>query len=789
MIPILGKSEIIGVLGISRTFSDVLIKYKSVTKSDIGILIEKNNKVQATKTSNTTASWQQYNLLSITSHQVNSGLVDYLSANYSIHDFFEESKRIKFKDLDYEVRLIPLHHNTNDENSSYFIFIDNITSDISQLNSDLKRIWLFSVVGMLIALSLILTTLHYFFRRITTLSESLPLLSQKNFNEFRHQIPSIDQGKSISFDEIDKLSQTALVLTDQLESLEQKMRGHTFSLLEKSQELAKERDFVKQLIDLAPIIIIIQKLNGIILSINHAGVEALDALEMGRNKIIGKVFDIYIPESDAEHINKLNRLRKHEYDHPINQDGHIISEHGKTRDISWVHKVLSLKEYENEQVILTLGIDISERKIAEARNVRLAYYDYLTGLGNRRKFHEEFTQQLASAERYKYQLALLYMDLDRFKEINDTSGHEAGDNYLKMVANLLKGTIRSTDLLCRLGGDEFTILMPFADAVGLENIAKKINIVLKNKKFVCAEKEFIPGASIGIAIFPMHGATVNELMANADLAMYRAKELGRGRYHFFDAEYDYRGKSNQMVRWRKILEDALDADKFLLVYQPILDIQSNQISHFECLVRLQLEDDQIILPSEFVFRAEELGLISKIDRLVVTKAIEQHIEFNRRGKDYKLSINISRRSFDDPAIFDDFSGLFANPEIDKNRIIFEITDTSSSSNVQPTNELINRIKDLGCALALNNFGIEYPSLQYLKTTPVEYVKIDGSIIRQIDKNDDDKAFVKALTDVAQTFGKKTVAEYVENENILAILREFGIDYAQGYFIGKPKSLD
>jgi diguanylate cyclase (GGDEF)-like protein/PAS domain S-box-containing protein len=783
VIPLLGKTDNAGAIAIIRSFSDVIIKYNNATGVDVGILTADKSVAIAPNSKQANSGWS-YRLSGLTDLKNNAAFYKHLTQNYDMTALSQSRQRIQYDSMIYEVRLTPVKQAESGQSPPYFIFIDNITADLQQLTADLKRIWLFSIIGLLLALGLILMALHLFFRRITRLSQALPLLAKKQFIDFRQFIPVIDRG-TIGSDEIDILSQSALILADHLESLEQEMHTHTFNLLEKSQELAKERDFVKQLIDLAPIIIIIQKLNGIILSINRAGIEGL---ETSTDIIIGKVFDIFIPEADQEHVSKINHLRNGEFGDQVQLDGHVLTESGRIRDISWLHKVLSLKEYGSEMVILSLGIDISERKVAEARNIRMAYYDYLTGLGNRRKFHEEFAQKLASAERYNYQLALLYMDLDRFKEINDTSGHEVGDNFLKLVANTLKAAIRTTDLLCRLGGDEFTLLMPHADIEGIEHIATKVNAVLRVQTFTCAGKSFTPSASIGVAVYPIHGLTVNELMANADLAMYRAKELGRGQYHLFDNAYDYRSKSNQMVYWRKILEDSIANDKFILFYQPILTIKSNEIGHYECLVRLQGDDGQLILPNEFVYRAEELGLISKIDRIVLKKAIHQHIEFNRQGKDHKLSVNISRRTFDDPSIFDDFSVLFANPEVDKDRIIFEITDTAAVSNFETTNTLINQIKGLGCILALNDFGMEYPSLHYLKNAPVDYVKIDGSLIRQLDKNEDDRIFVKALTEVAQAFGKKTVAEYVENEAVLAILRDFGIDYAQGYFIGKPDNL-
>ncbi|NOU21459.1 MAG: EAL domain-containing protein [Methyloglobulus sp.] len=783
IVPVLGKSGITGVFSVIRPFSEVIIKYRDATGSDIGILIADHKPADKAQVS-PGGRWQ-YKLSGMTKPEKNLPIFEFISQNHSIDGFFNTGKRIELNNSVYEVRVLPIQQTDTRNAPPFFIFVDDITADIKRLNSDVKRIWLYGFLGLLVSLLLILLALHVSLRRITSLSKALPLLSKSHFDQFRKQI-SVKDSSNLGYDELDKLSFTALTLGDQLEHFEQEMRGHTFSLLEKSQELAKERDFVRQLIDVAPIMIITQELNGIILTINHAGTEGLEADSLN---IIGKVFDTFLPDSDQGHLTKLNRLRLSECGDQIQLDGLLVTETGTLRDISWLHKLMPSKEHGDERVILTLGMDISERKIAEARNIRMAYYDFLTGLANRRKFQEEFAQKLASAERYGYQLALFYLDLDRFKEINDTSGHDAGDNFLKMVANLLKETIRSTDLLSRVGGDEFTLLMPHADMVGVDHIAKKINQVLKAQAFSCSGKSYAASASIGVAVFPLHGATVNELMANADLAMYQAKELGRGQYHLFNPDYDYRSKSNQIVRWRTILEDAIANDKFVLLYQPILNIKTNKVSHFECLIRLQQDDGQILMPADFVFRAEELGLIGKIDRMVLKKAVEQHIEFNRQGKKFKLSVNISKRSFEDPGIFEDFAELFSNPEVDQKRIIFEITDTASISNYQSTNVLISKIRELGCVLALNDFGVEYPSLHYLKNAPVDYVKIDGSLIRQLDKNNDDQVFVKALIEVAQTFGKKTVAEFVENEDILTLLKGFGIDYVQGYHIGKPKAME
>jgi diguanylate cyclase (GGDEF)-like protein/PAS domain S-box-containing protein len=784
LIPVLDSAGSTGVLSVIRPFSEVIIKYHKATGADLGVLVPVPLGTKNPDNGVGNQGWR-FKLSAITRPEKNNAIFNYVVRHYAMEEFFERTKRVEIDREAYDIGIVPVQHKLNGGTAPYFLFLDNVTGDLDQLDSELKKIWFFSLLSLLASLLLFYLASHVFLRRVSLLSEGLPLLSQNQFGLFRQQIKS-GGFPVIGYDELDKLNLTALSLADQLEQIEQVMRGHTFNLLEKSDELAKERDFIKQLIELAPIIIIIQKLNGIIITINQTG---LDVLGVDIATVIGQVFDVFIPDSDKEHLSKLNRLRLSASVELIKLDGAVRTETGKLVDISWQHKLLPAKETGSEAVILTLGMDISERKLSEARNIRMAYYDYLTGLGNRRKFHEEFSLKLASAERYGYQLALFYLDLDRFKEINDTSGHDAGDNFLKMVADTLKATVRSTDLICRLGGDEFTLIMPHADNAGILNMAKKINRVLKQQVFQCDGNSYSASASIGISVYPVHGTSVSELMANADLAMYRAKELGRGQHHMFSLDYDYRSKSNQIVYWRKILEAAIEEDKFILLYQPILNIKTNQISHYECLVRLQQDEGKLFLPADFVYRAEELGLISRIDRIVLKKAIEKQIEFKALGKSYKLSVNISRRSFEDPGIFDDFAKLLATSGIDPEMIVFEITDTVAVANYKSTNQLINQLKNLGCMLALNDFGVEYPSLHYLKNAPVDYVKIDGSLVKQISKSPDDKIFVKALTEIAQAFGKKTVAEFVENEDILEILKEFGIDYAQGYYIGKPQTFE
>lgn len=777
IVPVIGKSESLGAFSVIRSFADVIIKYKSETNSDIGLLVADTND-DAVKT--TSHIWP-FMLSGLTLYEKNMPLYQHISNKYALSELLAHSKTVTFNGSVFEVRIIPVQHKT-ENNPPYFLLIDEITAEVKKLNEDLRQVWMYGIISLMASLILLTVVVHIALRRVGRLAKALPLLSQNQYDRFRHQIISNDSYIS-GYDELDRLNQTALTLTDHLEYLEKEVHSNTLQLLEKSQELANERDFIRQLIEAAPIIIITQKLNGMILTINQAGIHNF---ETNDNSIIGKVFDLYLPESDWEHLKKLNQLRTGSISDQVLIDGLLVTDSGKQRSISWLHKLFKRGNAQEEPVILTLGVDNSERKLYEQAILSSSTKDYLTGLSNRKKFQKDFAALLASAQRYGYKAALFCLDLDRFKSVNTQSGHEAGDKLLTLVANKLKDIMRSTDILSRLKEDEFALAVPYADAEATKLIVKKIAQQLTCLGADFAGMDFELSASIGIAIYPDHGLTVKELFINADFAMFQAKASGNGKYHIFSPDFDYQIKLNRMLYWRQTLENAIAHDKFILLFQPIVYLETNVVSHYECLIRLQLDDGQTVMPEEFILHAEELGLIGKIDRLVLKKAVQKLIELKRHDKDYKLTMNLSGRLLNETTLFDDIARLLDVPEVEPEKIIFEISETDVVSNFAAAESLIMQIKALGCAIALDDFGVGFSSFYYLKHFPVDYVKIDGSFIRKINKTEEDKVFVKALSGVAHAFGKKTVAKFVENEQILEVLKELKIDYAQGDCMGKPE---
>lgn len=773
IIPVLDKAGQTGALSVTRSLVDIIIEHWTTTKTDLGVLVVDETQIR----------WP-FKLSAMSNASRNQSIFKQIIKDHDFEGLFENIRIISKNGRNYEVTIFPVRK-TNKKIPPYFLLIEDVTEAQKKLNSEYQKLWWYGGISLIVSLGLVLWLLHFSLSRITRLSSALPLLAQHRYNQFRSLLKPA-ASFLFGYDELDRLNSTALELTDQLELLENEVQTNTQLLTKKSHELASERDFINQLVETAPIIIITQNHVGSIISVNETGVKEF---ELTQQQLTGRKFDDFLPESENEHINKLERLRSGSSTGNFQIDGLIITPSGNNSHISWLHSLMKPKSVNNETLILTIGIDVSERKIAEEQTHWMATHDQLTGLSNRRFFQEEFNHMLSVAERYGEKIALFYLDLDQFKSINDTSGHQAGDNLLQLVASALSQTVRDSDVLSRIGGDEFTLIVAKARYEGVVSLAKKINLALSSIDFHFEGKKYRISCSVGISIYPEHGTSANELLSNADLAMYKAKESGRGQYHVFTPGKEYQQRLSKRRHWKDLIENAIAEERFILFFQPIQDLNNNSISHYECLIRLVLSDGQIMMPGDFIGVAETMGLIGKIDRIVIKLAVQQHLKFQKQNRNASLAINLSGFSFNDLTIFSDFAKLLEQPGVDPSKLIFEITETSAVSNFNAAQSLIKMIKSVGCRLALDDFGVGFSSFYYLKHLPVEYIKIDGSFIHQIDKNDEDKIFVKAITEVSQSLGKKTIAEFVENEETLKIVKELGVDYAQGYFIGRPDRLE
>lgn len=440
--------------------------------------------------------------------------------------------------------------------------------------------------------------------------------------------------------------------------------------------------------------------------------------------------------------------------------------------------------------------DKLNKSIDELKNksVELAYketHDSLTGLLNRTEFEKKLEFFVKSVQGTGIEHDLIYMDLDQFKIINDDCGHVAGDKMLQIVGNLLISQLRKWDLVARLGGDEFGILLLYCSKSQALKIAKLLKDAVQNLRFEWNGKIYSFTVSIGISPISKDYGDFQTVLKNADTACYVAKDAGRNRIHVFHThDEDFNKKHNELRRVTDI-NRALEENRFKLFYQAIAPIEnlSNRSAHFEILIRMIDEEGKIIMPGDFLFAAERYNLIGKIDRWVVAevfKMLSLHPE--QLDKIEICSINLSGQTMTDDTFTAYVAGLLKQYQIPASIICFEVTETAAIANLAKAIDFINELKQYGCKFALDDFGSGLSSFAYLKNLPVDYLKIDGIFVKDLTKTHVDYAMVKSINDIGHVMGKKTIAEFVENDAILDKLKEIGVNYAQGYGVAKPADL-
>ena len=452
----------------------------------------------------------------------------------------------------------------------------------------------------------------------------------------------------------------------------------------------------------------------------------------------------------------------------------------------------SARSHKNEQgeVIRISGTtrDITEQKAFQHQLSYNAEHDPLTGLFNRTYFQEELERTVARTARTGISSALFYIDLDQFKYINDTLGHAAGDRLLVDIAALLSMHVREGDLLARFGGDEFTLLLYSIERQDVVRVAENFRTLCDDYRFNVNDKSWNVSASIGITVIDRQANSAEEILSHADLACNMAKQQGRNRVNLYNPADLGKADMQADMSWATQVREMLEHDRFQLVYQPIIATESGETIDYEVLVRMVCDDGQVILPGGFMPAAERFGLIHSVDRWIVRRAILQLAELQKRGQDANFSINLSGKAFEDATLLPLIRDLLDTSALDPSRITFEITETAAIANLAGAEEFISALKDIGCQFALDDFGSGFSSFAYLKHLPVDKLKIDGAFVKGMAHSAVDQAMVESMNQVAHALGKQTVAECVENAETLQILKEMGVDRAQGNFIGRPGAL-
>jgi diguanylate cyclase (GGDEF)-like protein/PAS domain S-box-containing protein len=457
-----------------------------------------------------------------------------------------------------------------------------------------------------------------------------------------------------------------------------------------------------------------------------------------------------------------------------------------------VHTTLIRDEHGRPAHFLSQIEDITARRRYEARLQQMADHDPLTGLLNRRAYERRLEEHLALGERYGHEGAVLVLDLDDFKQVNDTLGHSAGDELIVRIAGALAGRLRESDTLARLGGDEFAILLPTGGRADAERVANSLLDTVRQERAARGPggRERPVSASIGVA--PLDSAAnlgAEDALINADLAMYDAKEAGRDRSETYGKSSRGHARIEARLEWVERIRAALDEDRLVLHAQPVIETATGRVAQHELLVRMVDVHGDLIGPSSFLAIAERFGLIRELDHRVVTRAIRMLGEHRAAGRCPTVEINISGHSLGDSQLAAHIGRELRATGVSATQLIFEVTETTAVGNITAARAFARRLGELGCRFALDDFGAGFGSFYYLKHLPFDFIKIDGEFVRNCATDPNDRLVIAAVVQLARGMGKRTIGEFVSDHATLVALRELGVDYAQGFHLGRPAPLE
>ena len=761
-----------GVLMVGRFLYDVIYDIKQQTTLDIGLAL------QAPGDAGEMPEWGLL-INSLTNRARNQELLETLSRE-QLFSATGGVYQLDSNDRQYEILFSPLEGVT--EGTAYWVVLDDISSHLESIESSLINYLLLGVGGILSALILLTMLLQQPINFFALLSRQLSLLSQNKFGEFRDSLGQHNERKSLfGSDERDLLVSSAIQLSEQLERLGDEVDERTDSLEKSRQALTKERDFLFGLLETAPLLIITQNSSGDLRSVNHFGMQLM-GLESRNFRKDNFLKSLQREEERQEFISQTQRLMDG-LESQVRTDSVLLDNSGNRHDISWLHARLRHSKDE-EPLMLSIGMDISDRKRAERRLHWLANHDPLTERPNRLFFMSCLNDAIEKSRVQRSHVSLLFIDLDRFKEVNDSLGHQVGDKLLKVATKRINECIRESDLLARLGSDEFTVLLTSVrDLEGAEVVASKV-LQAFQQPFWIGEYEIVVTVSIGISIFPDHGSDAAGLIKHADVAMFQAKDAGKNCYYIYDVEKDH--QRYERFSLGADLRKAIQNDELVLYYQPQIDASTGEVVGVEALVRWQHPTAGLLPPDRFIPLAEELDLIIPLGEWVLREACQQMQAWTKVGVPrMKIAVNLAGQQIAHERLIRSVEEALEESGLRADQLELEVTENFVIRQPEVTVGKLTYLREKGITLAMDDFGTGYSSLSYLKKLPIDKLKIDRSFVKDIGVDRSDESIIKATLAMCHSLGLEVVAEGVETTEQLSFLTDNGCQVIQGYYYSKP----
>jgi diguanylate cyclase (GGDEF)-like protein/PAS domain S-box-containing protein len=695
-----------------------------------------------------------------------------------------QPKIISHKGTTYEIISSILNHQVIGD-APIIRFVTDI-SHLTQAQAYYQtKLRIMATIGFILSMIFLWIAIAEPFNRIKKIGLLIPDIGKKDSPwTTRTELRALQRLSSWP-DESDIICNSTITLSERLELSQSRLRYRSHLVEQRKQQLMDEKALSEALINTAQVMVIILDKDLRIRRINQHGSRLIglpiDSIEMQTVEILHNA-----SEDISETIEQLKKMVNGKLDHFQHQTTFVTSR-GIQKHIAWFYARVT--DASHEYCISSVGFDVSDRKRIEEHITWLADRDPLTTLINRRRLLEELERAVNVCKRYHHHCALLIIDIDRFRDLNDTRGHLAGDNILKKVSNIISNKCHETELLARIGGDQFAILLEESNIDQAKHLAERIKKALCDAPVLDDEPELRVSISIGIALHPEHTDNSRELLEYADLATYKAKEKGHNQFCIYDHHDQTKNKVRERVFWNEQVQQAIHSDSICMLYQPIRHVDQSIDQHFEALLRIKTDNGKLLAPSELIQAAERSHLIYQLDAKILNIVLQDLSSLVNRGIHVTFSINISGLSFQNNGLLIHLKKLLGTYKIPPNNIILEITETAAVTDIQASIRLMREFKELGVMLALDDFGVGFSSIYYLKQFPIDYLKIDGSFIQHLTTDENNQILVKAAIEVAQAFKLQTVAEFVEDQQTLDLLRDMGADYVQGYHIGEPETLE
>ena len=760
-----------GVIVIAKNIAGLVRLFSITTNSDLAILLNTEGKPSIALTDERLINNGKHYIWAISNAHTNLGI---LKASSRTAPFYIQNNLDTFS-YNNSIYFIKKIENSVSEskNQATFINIHDYSTEQKNLENNIILGLIFGIIGLFITGVIFILITSHFIKRVLNISDTLFLLPKQEFIKAKEQLNLKNRSTT---DELSLLESSTYQVIGDLEHLNHEILDKNALLQGKIGELDKSRAFLDRIFNNSQIFSTTQNRDHKIIKSNQKFVDEFGSKHQSFSQLIPLERDLMsFKDNTALLFSKRINTFQHQTFTTNNNDKRLF--------IAWAHSI-ETDEFGNE-VILSIGMDQTIEKKAEDDLRWIANHDTLTGISNRRAFNNHLQSLLKNNKSG----ALIFIDVNRFKQINDIYGHNAGDNVLINIAHTLRDNFGNTTIPCRFSGDEFTVICPEIKKEDLPSILDNMATVLNSHIELQGGGVLSYSVSIGAAFFNQENHDIEALIINADMAMYHAKEKGLGYWHIFDPS-DPRAEqlkrdNRTIVSVRKALKNQL----FYLEYQPILNIENNVISHYEALIRINDEEIEPISPGIFIPLAEKTGEIRDIDKWVINQALSDLNTLLKSNISTKIAINISAPTLQSDTFTSLITEALSRHSISSHSLIIELTETSYIENFQQVLYNLKKITSFGVTVALDDFGVGFSSFTYLKQLPLSYVKLDGSYIRDLVSHKSDQVFVKSLASMTEAFGMKTIAEFVENQETLDLLQTLGVTHGQGFHIGKPKPLN